>query len=67
MKTGVIYCPNHWGFKSQKKKHDEIIDALDKYLPGYDFVQSESADSVERLVNTCTKLRSAPACGRSTH
>ena len=51
MKTGVIYCPNHWGFKSQKKKHDEIIDALDKYLPGYDFVQSESADSVERLVN----------------
>lgn len=51
MKTGIIYCPNHWGFKSQKKKYDEIINALDNNLPGYDFVQSESADSVERLVN----------------
>lgn len=49
MKTGVIYCPNHWGLKSGKKKYSEIVSLLDDVLTDYDFVQSESVDSVERI------------------
>lgn len=47
---GVLYCPNHWGFENQQKKRDKIKSALDDSGMNYDFIQSESADSVERLV-----------------
>lgn len=47
---GVLYCPNHWGFENQQKKRDKIKAALDDSKMNYDFIQSESADSVERLV-----------------
>lgn len=51
MPTAVIYCPSHWGLTSQKKRRQRIKDALDATGLKYDFVQSETSDSVTRLMN----------------
>lgn len=50
MKTGVIYCPKVVGLKSSVKRWRKIADALQAHGVEYDLVQSESAQSVERLV-----------------
>lgn len=50
MKTGIIYCPKRAGLKSSQKRWEQIANALEKHSVNYDFVQSESQDSVERLV-----------------
>lgn len=51
MKTGIIYCPNHRPFTSPAKRWAKIEAVLREQGVEYDLVQSESADSVERLVN----------------
>ena len=43
---GILYCPKGKGSKQREK----IQKVLDERQVAYDFVQSESADSVERLV-----------------
>ena len=43
---GILYCPKGKGFKQREK----IQRVLDERHVQYDFVQSESTDSVERLV-----------------
>ena len=45
-KWGILYCPKGRGNKQREK----IQRVLDDRKVDYDFVQSESADSVERLV-----------------
>ncbi len=45
-KWGVLYCPKH----GAGKQRERIKRALDEHGVYYDFVQSETADSVERLV-----------------
>ncbi len=45
-KWGVLYCPKH----GAGKQRERIKRALDDHGVYYDFVQSETADSVERLV-----------------
>ena len=44
---GILYCPKGKGSK-QREKIQRVLDERDVQ---YDFVQSESSDSVERLVN----------------
>lgn len=47
LRWGILYCP-----KGHSSKHRERLQrVLDERGVDYDFVQSESADSVERLVN----------------
>ncbi len=46
-KWGVLYCPKH----GSGKQRERIKRALDDHGVYYDFVQSETADSVERLVS----------------
>ena len=46
---GVLYCPKTGIFNS-RKRWEKIQKALDERHVLYDFVQSETADSVERLV-----------------
>jgi len=46
---GVLYCPRT-GWMSQSKRGEKIRRMLDERGVQYDFVQSENADSVERLV-----------------
>lgn len=43
---GILYCPKGRG----KKQREKIQRVLDERHVAYDFVQSESADSVERLM-----------------
>ena len=43
---GILYCPKGKG----SKQHEKIQRVLDERGVQYDFVQSESSDSVERLV-----------------
>lgn len=50
MKTGIIYCPKHAGFHSPTKRWQEIEAELSRQGIEYDLVQSESAQSVQRLV-----------------
>lgn len=50
MKTGIIYCPKHAGFTSVTKRWEKISNLLQQYGIEYDLIQSESAQSVERLV-----------------
>lgn len=50
MKTGVIYCPKHIGLKSVRKRWQKIEAALARHGVEYDLVQSENANSVERIV-----------------
>ncbi len=45
-KWGVLYCPKH----GAGKQRERIKRALDEHGVSYDFVQSETTDSVERLV-----------------
>lgn len=46
---GILYCPNTGIFNS-RKRWEKIQKALDERHVLYDFVQSETAESVERLV-----------------
>lgn len=46
---GIIYCPKQ-GFFSNSKRWQKLQRQLDAHGVLYDFVQSESADSVERLM-----------------
>ena len=46
---GILYCPKQ-GFISPQKRWEKIQKVLDERKVVYDFVQSETADSVERLV-----------------
>lgn len=47
---GIIYCPNHRPFTSPAKRWEEIAECLRVHGIDYDMVQSEHAQSVERLV-----------------
>lgn len=49
-KWGVLYCPKH-GLRSPRKRWAKIEACLKERSIDYDFVQSERADSVVRLVN----------------
>lgn len=51
MKTCIIFCPKHTGLTSNKKRWTKIANVLSQYEIDYDFIQSESAQSVERIVN----------------
>ena len=46
---GIIYCPRT-GFTSPRKRWEKIQKALDERKVQYDMVQSETSESVERLV-----------------
>jgi len=46
---GILYCPKS-GFVSPQKRWEKIQAALDSRKVLYDMVQSETADSVERLI-----------------
>lgn len=47
---GIIYCPKK-GFRNSRKLWQKVLHALDERNVKYDFVQSESYESVERLMN----------------
>lgn len=46
---GILYCPNKNAFR-QKKRWEQIETCLKQQNIAYDYVQSESANSVSRLV-----------------
>ena len=46
---GILYCPKA-GISNKRKRWEKIQAVLDERQVKYDMVQSESADSVERLV-----------------
>ena len=46
---GILYCPKI-GFTNPRKRWDKISAVLDARNVQYDMVQSENAESVERLV-----------------
>ncbi len=46
---GVLYCPRT-GIGNKRKRWDKIEAALKEHGVSYDMVQSESSDSVERLI-----------------
>lgn len=46
---GILYCPKA-GFANPRKRREKIQKVLDDHKVQYDFVQSETADSVERLI-----------------
>ena len=46
---GILYCPRN-GIKSKRKRWERLQKELDERGVHYDMVQSESSDSVERLV-----------------
>ena len=48
-KWGIIYCPKA-GVTNRRKRWEKIQKVLDERGIAYDFVQSESSDSVERLM-----------------
>ena len=48
-KWGIIYCPKA-GVTNKRKRWEKIQKVLDERGIAYDFVQSESSDSVERLM-----------------
>lgn len=45
---GILYCPKK-GIRADRKRWEKVQRALDLRKVQYDFVQSESTDSVERL------------------
>ncbi len=49
-KWGIIYCPRQGLFRSGKSRWEKIRQCLQDNGISYDHVQSESRDSVERLV-----------------
>ena len=46
---GILYCPKA-GFTNPRKRWEKIQKVLDERKVQFDFVQSETADSVERLI-----------------
>ena len=46
---GILYCPRN-GIRSKRKRWERLQEELDQRGVHYDMVQSESSDSVERLV-----------------
>ena len=48
-KWGILYCPKT-GISNMRKRWEKIQKVLDERGVDYDFVQSETADSVERLM-----------------
>ena len=46
---GILYCPRN-GIKSKRKRWERLQEELDARNIKYDFVQSETSDSVERLM-----------------
>ena len=48
-KWGILYCPKT-GISNKRKRWEKIQKVLDERRIDYDFVQSETADSVERLM-----------------
>ena len=44
----ILYCPKQ-GLHQSRKRWERLQQVLDEHGVHYDFVQSESADSVERL------------------
>ena len=46
---GILYCPKK-GIRADRKRWEKVQRALDLRQVQYDFVQSESSDSVERLM-----------------
>ncbi len=51
---GILYCPKK-GIRADRKRWSKIQRALDLRNVQYDFVQSESSESVERLVRMLIK------------
>ena len=47
---GILYCPKTSFLSNPRKRWEKIQKALDERNVQYDFVQSETAESVERLV-----------------
>ena len=47
---GILYCPKTGLLFNPRKRWEKIQKVLDDRKVLYDFVQSETADSVERLV-----------------
>lgn len=47
---GILFCPKH-GFANSHKHWEKVQRALNEQKVQYDFVQSETSDSVERLIN----------------
>ena len=45
---GILYCPKA-GITNKRKRWEKIQKVLDQHQVEYDFVQSETSDSVERL------------------
>ena len=54
-KWGILYCPKT-GISNKRKRWEKIQKVLDERKVDYDFVQSETSDSVERLMKRCGKL-----------
>jgi len=48
-KWGILYCPKA-GISNKRKRWEKIQKVLDERQVAYDFVQSETSDSVERLM-----------------
>ena len=48
-KWGIVYCPKA-GITNKRKRWEKIQRILDNRHVNYDFVQSETSDSVERLM-----------------
>ena len=48
-KWGILYCPKA-GISKKRKRWEKIQRVLDERKVAYDFVQSETSDSVERLI-----------------
>ena len=48
-KWGILYCPKT-GISNKRKRWEKIQKVLDERKVDYDFVQSETSDSVERLM-----------------
>ena len=48
-KWGILYCPKT-GISNKRKRWEKIQKVLDERGVDYDFVQSETSDSVERLM-----------------
>lgn len=51
MKTCIIYCPKRAGLHNNQKRWEKIAAILEKYEVEYDLIQSESAQSIKRIVN----------------
>lgn len=48
---GILFCPKHEGWSTSAKQWKKIERSLNNHGVEYDFIQSENAGSVERLVS----------------